>query len=287
MMGEQFIHGLVIGSVIAFVAVGYALVYSVLKFINFAHGEVMALGAYLCYVFSNVIGVRPFALAVALAIGLTGFAGVLIERVAYKPLRSQGRLSMLLSSLGVSIVLQATIALVFGSSPLVYGVHDKIIGLAGHALYVSELMIIVALLLVFGLITLALKTTNVGLAVRAISSNPTRTALLGVPIDQIVSVVFFIASALGAAAGISIAVGSGLQPEMGFEYTVWAFAAAVIAGLGSIRGILIGGLALGIVISFSIAHVSALLANSIALGLMSIVLLIRPQGIFVPHRRTF
>lgn len=285
MISEQLINGLVIGAVVAFVAVGYALIYSVLKFINFAHGEVMTLGAYLCYVLSTQLGVRPFAVAVAVAVLLSGCAGMLIERVAYRPLRSRGRLSMLLSSLGVSIVLQAATALAFGSSPLVYGVEDEVIDLAGHPFYVRELMVICALTLVFALLSIALKRTNVGLAVRAISTNPTRTALLGVPTDLIVSVVFFIASALAAAAGISIGVASGLQPTMGFQYTVWAFAAAVIAGLGSIRGILIGGVALGVLIAFTIAHVSSLLSNGVALVLMSLMLLARPRGLFVTTRR--
>jgi branched-chain amino acid transport system permease protein len=287
MTGELLIHGLVLGSVIAFVAIGYALVFSVLKFINFAHGEIMTLGAYFCYVLSNRLGIRPFALAVLLAVLLGGCAGVLIERVAYRPLRSRGRLSMLLSSLGVSIIIQALLALAFGSSPLVYGVADPVVVLFGHPLYARELLVVAALAATFAFITAALRGTNVGLAVRAISSNPTRTALLGVPADLVVSVVFFVASALAAAAGISIAVESGLQPTMGFEYTVWAFTAAVIAGLGSVRGILLGGLLLGVLIAFTIAYMSSLLANGVALGLMSLVLLVRPQGLFVLRRREF
>lgn len=287
MITEQLVHGLVIGSVIAFIAIGYALVYSILRFINFAHGEVMTLGAYFCYILSNVLKINPFALAILLAVLLTGVVGVLIERVAYKPLRARGRLSMLLSSLGLSIGLQALIALLFGSSPLVYSVNDSVVKVAGHPLYLREVIVILALILLFILINIALRHSNVGLAVRAISANPSRTILLGVPVSRVISAVFFISSALAAFAGISIAVESGLTPSMGFEYTVWAFSAAVIAGLGSIRGIIIAGLLLGVAIAVSLAYTSALLANGIALALMVLVLLIRPQGIFSIRSRAF
>ena len=287
MITEQLVHGLVIGSVIAFIAIGYALVYSILRFINFAHGEVMTLGAYFCYILSNVLKINPFALAILLAVLLTGVVGILIERIAYKPLRARGRLSMLLSSLGLSIGLQALIALLFGSSPLVYSVNDSVVKVAGHPLYLREVMVILALILLFILINIALRHSNVGLAVRAISANPSRTILLGVPVSRVISAVFFISSALAAFAGISIAVESGLTPSMGFEYTVWAFSAAVIAGLGSIRGIIIAGLLLGVAIAVSLAYTSALLANGIALALMVLVLLIRPQGIFSIRSRAF
>jgi branched-chain amino acid transport system permease protein len=287
MIAEHLIHGLVIGSLIAFVAVGYALVYSILKFINFAHGEIMALGGYLCYVCIRVFKIESFALAVLLSVLLTGLVGVLIERVAYRPLRSKGKLPMLLSSLGVSIIIQSGLSLYFGSSPLVYGVEDKLINLAGQPFYVREILVVIFLLLVFVAISIALKRSTIGLAVRSISSNSTRAMLLGIPINSIISIVFFIASALAAVAGISVGIENGLTPSLGFQYSIWAFAVAVIAGFGSIRGILVGGIIFGVIINFAIAYVSSLFANSVALGIMTLILLIRPQGIFIYHRRAF
>jgi len=287
MITEHLVHGLMIGAIIAFVAIGYSLIYSILKFINFAHGEVMMLGAYLCYVFYSVLQIEPFAVCVVLSIFFTGIIGVVIEKVAYKPLRQKGRLSMLLSSFGVSIALQAAISLTFGSSPLVYGVKDPVISLIGFPFYIRELLVILFLFITFVVVSFALRRTKLGLSVRAISTNPTRVALLGIPINTIVSTTFFIASALAAVAGISLAVEYGLTPSMGFQYSIWAFAVAVIAGLGSIRGIFIAGVLLGIIISFAFAYGSSLFANAVALGIMSLILLVRPQGFFVYKHRVF
>lgn len=287
MILEQVTHGLMIGSIIAFIAIGYSLIYSILKFINFAHGEIMMLGAYSCYVFYSVLHIESFAVSVLLSIFFTGIIGVVIEKVAYKPLRQKGRLSMLLSSLGVSIALQSSISLIFGSSPLVYGVSDPVIKLACFPFYVRELLIIILLLLTFIGVSVALKRSRIGLSVRAISTNPTRVMLLGIPIDTIVSITFFIVSALAGIAGVSLAVENGLTPSMGFQYSIWAFAVAVIAGLGSIRGILVVGVLLGIIISLAFAYGSSLFANAIALGMMSLILLLRPQGLFVYEHRSF
>lgn len=284
-MIEQLIHGIVIGSIIAFVALGYALVYSVLRFINFAHSEVMTLGAYICYILNEVLKVGPFALAAILSILFTGCIGVLIEKLVYKPLRSHGRLPMLLSSLGISIIIQAALSLVFGSSSRVYSVKDPIISFMGMPFYIREFLLMFLLLLTFIFISIALRRSRIGLAVRSISTNPIRTALLGIPVDNIVSTVFFIASGLAAVAGISLAVEAGLTPSSGFQYGIWAFAVAVIAGLGSVRGIIIAGVMLGIVVNFAIAYVSSLFANGLAIGLMATILLVRPQGIFVYKQR--
>lgn len=287
MMNEQIIHGIIIGSTIAFIAIGYALVYSVLKFINFAHGEVMMIGAYLCYIFTQVFQIESFLNAMLLTVVFTGIIGVIIEKVAYKPLRLKGRLSMLLSSLGVSIVLQAFVSIIFGSSPLVYNIKETAFPLFGYQFYPRELVLIFLLITSFFAVSIALKRSRVGLAIRAISSNPTRTTMLGIPTDRIISIIFFISSSLAAMAGISLAVESGLTPSMGFQYSIWAFAVAVIAGLGSIRGIFIGGILFGIVVTFSILYGSSLFADAIALSIMTLILLVKPQGLFPQKWREF
>jgi len=284
---EQLFHGLIIGSVISFIALGYALIYSILKFINFAHGEVMMAGAYFCYGFLSIMGVENFHFAVLFSIIATGILGVFIERVCYKPLRSRGRLTMLLSSLGISIILQAIITLIFTSSALVYTIREKSLHIGEYSLYFSEIIIIVILVISFIIISLSLTRSRLGLAVRAISSNPTRLALLGIPVDQIISIFFFLSSALAAIAGIGLAVENGLIPSMGFQYSIWAFAVVVIAGLGSLRGIIIGGVLFGIVINYAIVYSSSLFANGFAITIMALILLLRPQGLFPQRLREF
>lgn len=287
MIMEHLIHGVMIGSLIAFVALGYALIYSILRFVNFAHGEVMTVAAYVCYLCVHVLKVEPFAVAVLLSIIVTGLVGVFIEKLAYKPIRSKGRLALLLSSLGLSIVIQAGLSLCFGSSPLTYGFDEKIISIANQPFYEREILVILGLILLFIGLNVALKRSRIGIAVRSISSNPTRALLSGVPIDRIISIVFFVASALAAAAGISVAIQNGLTPSLGFQFSLWAFAVAVIAGLGSIRGILIAGLLFGLIINFAIVYTSSLFANSAALVIMAVILLVRPKGLFVYDQRSF
>jgi branched-chain amino acid transport system permease protein len=196
-------------------------------------------------------------------------------------------LPMLLGSLGVSISIQALLSLVFGSSPRVYGVKEEIISLIGYPFYVREILVIIFLILIFVAVNVALKRSMVGLAIRSVASNSSRTEFLGIPVNKVVSITFFIASSLAAMAGISVAVESGLTPSLGFQYSIWAFAVAVIAGLGSLRGILVGGLLFGIIINFAIAYVSSLFANGLALSAMTLILLMRPQGVFMYKRRAF
>lgn len=277
---EQLIQGIVIGSIIAFVALGYSLVYSILKFINFAHGELMMIGAYFCYIFSNILHIEPFFLSAVISVALTGFVGVIIEKIAYKPLRNQNRLSMLLSSFGVSIILQAVISLIFSSSVRVFTVTDPIISIGVNNFYVRELIIISFLIITFVSLNIIFKYSIAGLSIRAISSNNTKTMLLGVNTDRIISYSFFAASSLAAIAGISLGIEIGLTPSMGFQYSIWAFIVAIIAGLGSIRGIIISGLVFGVLIYFIILYTSVLFANAVAMGLMSLFLLIKPEGIF-------
>lgn len=286
-MLENIIFGVIIGAKIAFVAIGFSLTFSILKFLNFAHGQMIALGAYLCYVCYELLSIQPFILSVSIAILTTGFIAILIERIIYKPIRDQGRLILLISSLGVSIALQATISLIFGSSPLVLSVSDPIMTIGPITFFYRELIMVVFLISSFFIATFLLKRSRYGIAIRSIAVNHTRAKLLGIPVDRVISIIFFISASLAALAGIVIAVGFGITPLMGFDYMIWAFAVAVISGLGSIRGILITGLVFGVIINLSIVYGSSLFANAISLFCMSLVLVVRPNGLFTIKNRIY
>lgn len=275
---DDLLHGAVIGSMVAFIAFGYALIYSVLRFINFAHGEVIMVGGYLAYAYHRLAGL-PFGLSVLLAVVSCGLLGVLLERLAFKPLRQGDRLSLLLSSLALSLILQAAISLIFGSTPRLIIDDDPIVSVLGRPFYIREIVAVALLPLLASGLSLLLRRTKAGLAIRAIASAPLRARHLMLPIDGTISLAFFLASALAGTAGILLGIETGLTPSMGFRFSLWGFAVAVIAGLGSLRGVLLGGVLYGMLMNYAIAYGSGLFADALSLGAVAVVLLLRGSGL--------
>jgi len=284
---DNLIHGLTIGSIIAFVAFGYALIYSILRFINFAHGEIIMVGAYICYFLYHTLGISSFFLSCFFAMLITGMVGVGLEKIAFKPLRNRSRLSMLLSSLAVSLILQSLASLIFGTSPRILTDFDPTITVLSKTFYVREIVVMIVLPFLAIAFFLSLKYTQIGLAIRAIASNQARAAHIGIPINTIISISFFIASSLACLAGIALGMEGGLTPSMGFKYSIWAFAVSVIAGLGSMKGVLIGGLLYGILLNYAIAYGSGLFADALSLVAVALILLIRGKGFFQIKLREF
>jgi len=277
---EYLIQGVILGAFISFIAIGYSLIYSILRFINFAHGEVMMIGAYLTYALCNYFGFDSFLLCSFAAVLLTGLFGVALERIAFRPLRDKDRLAMLLSSLGVSLALQSGISLVFKSNKLPFRPDISTYTILHFRFYSWELLILLMLAAVFITVTAVLKNSKFGLAVRGIAWNPDQVRHLGISMDLIISIAFFIASCLGATAGIFIGLQqSGLEPFAGFQFTIWAFVVIVTAGLGNIKWIPPIGILLGITIIFCVGQMSSNSGNLVGLGVLAVVLVFWNKGI--------
>jgi len=280
MIIEHIFNGLSLGSTYALIALGYTMVYGTLGFINFAHGDLYMLGAFIgFYILSKSALPIPVVLIVSMI--ATGFIGVLVERIAYRPLRKQTRLIPMISSIGVSVLLQTLISLLNGPQTERYAIKEyPIWNIAGVNVSSLNIMIlIIALLLMLGL-QFIVQRTRIGRAMRCISENIEATSLMGVSTDFIISITFFMGSALGCAAGILTGVVyHAITPYMGNLAGTKAFVAAVVGGIASIPGAMLGGMLLGFTEYFTVVIVSSSWRDAVAFSLLIIFLLLRPNGI--------
>ena len=278
----QLINGISIGSIYALVALGYTMVYGIVKLINFAHGDIIMVGAYVMFFLMRHVGV-PFVPAVFLTMAACAILGVAMDQIAYRPLRKATRLSALITAIGVSLFLQNSFMVVMGSSPRPF----PALSLPGHiqifgGVTVSNLTVvtIVASLITMGLLQLIVKKTRVGKAMRAVSEDSGAAALMGVNVNVTIAVTFAIGSALAA-------VGSALyastfpviDPFMGMMLGLKAFVAAVVGGIGIIPGAMLGGFLLGIAESLTAAYISSQLVDAVVFSMLIVVLLFKPAGI--------
>ncbi|GHD87132.1 branched-chain amino acid ABC transporter permease [Streptomyces naganishii] len=280
--------GLFVGSFYALVALGYSMVYGIIKLLNFAHGDLYMVGAFAGFtVLSAGAGVLGGGLLALLAVMLvamaaTGGLGVLLERVAYRPLRSAPRLSVLITAVGASFALEYGIAVAFGPNPEVYqmGVSDGTLNVLGARLTYAQLaMTAIAVVLMITLDTLV-RRTRTGRAMRAISQDPKACLLMGVNVDRVISRTFFLGSALAGAAGVMAGVYYGkIDFLMGFVIGLKAFTAAVIGGIGNLRGAVLGAVVLGLLESFSVAYIGSEWRDVFAFGFLILFLTVRPTGL--------
>lgn len=283
MLLQQLINGLMLGSIYALVALGYTMVYGVLKFINFAHGEIFMWGAFFGLILARVTGINFFAVLLLTMI-LSAIFGVTVERIAYKPLRKAPRLVVTTSALGMSIVLSNLARLVIGSET--YAV-PKIMKIKTMTIYggaiINSLQIyvlITAICLMFALNWFVNKS-KYGKAIRAVSEDKVTAGLMGINIDQVVSITFAVGSALGGAAGFLVGMYyDAIYATMGYSAGLKAFTAAILGGIGSIPGAMIGGIVLGLVENFGVAFVSSSYREAITFTVLILVLLIKPSGLF-------
>jgi len=280
---QQLINGLQLGFVYALIALGYTMVYGIVRLINFAHGDVFMVGAYLGF-FALASGRLSFPIAIVVAMLGCGVLGVLIERVAYKPLRNAPRISALITAMGVSLFLEyfTSLKFVFGPDfrafPRPFEVRSFDLG----GVTISNIQIIVfgvAIVLMVAL-TLFVAKTKTGLAMRAVSFDKDTARLMGIDVDGIISVTFGIGAALAGAGGVLYGIAyPQLNPFMGIMPGLKAFVAAVLGGIGIIPGAMLGAVIMGVVEKLTEVYISSTLRDAVAFGILIIVLLVRPTGL--------
>lgn len=280
---SYLINGLSLGSVYAIIALGYTMVYGIAKMLNFAHGDIMMVGAYVAFFALSSFGI-PVIPSVLLSMLVTTLLGVVIERLAYKPLRNATSLSVLITAIGVSYFLQNGAQLLWSSSTKVFPaiISNGAVKLFGGELQISYLTLvtIVVCIAVMVCLTLFINKTKTGMAMRACSEDKGAATLMGINVNLIISITFAIGSGIAAIAAVLLcATYPTLSPTLGSMPGIKAFTAAVFGGIGSIPGAFLGGLMLGVIEILAKAYVSTQLSDAIVFAVLIIVLLIKPTGL--------
>jgi branched-chain amino acid transport system permease protein len=282
---EQIVNGLVLGGIYALIAVGYTMVYGVIQLINFAHGEIFMFGAYFTFLCLAVLKF-PLWLAVLASILLCALMGVVIDLIAYRPLRNAPRLSALITAIGISLILQNLARMIWGAEPRRDLANAKsaflsqtvIIPGGAQLSYLDLSIIILAILLMVGLNRL-ISLTRIGKAMRACAQDKMAASLMGIDTNRVIGATFAIGSALGAVAGIMVGMRETIEPTMGYYKGVAAFAAAVLGGIGNITGAMLGGVVLGIAEVLGAGYISSGYRVAISYILMILVIVFRPAGL--------
>ena len=280
---QYLINGISIGSVYAIIALGYTMVYGIAKMLNFAHGDIIMVGAYICYCVTNYLGMPPI-LGILASMAVCTLLGIVIEGLAYKPLRGTPSLAVLITAIGVSYFLQNAAQLIWGSNPKSFTSVVSTIKpflLFGSLTITGEVLVTVVVSVVIMLaLTWFTSSTRIGKSMRAVSEDRDAAQLMGINVNKTISITFAIGSALAAVAGVlmcsSIPV---LQPTTGSMPGIRAFTAAVLGGIGSIPGAMLGGVLLGIIETFAKAFLSTQFSDAIVFGVLIIILLVKPAGL--------
>ncbi len=280
---SYLISGISLGSVYAIIALGYTMVYGIAKMLNFAHGDVIMIGAYICFFATSRWGLPPLV-GVVLAMIVCTTLGVVIERTAYKPLRSAPSLAVLITAIGMSYFLQNSAQLLWSSNPKVF---TPVVSEASLKLFQGELSIsfiaivtVAACVVIMAALTWFTKNTKMGKAMRACSEDKGAAQLMGINVNLTISVTFAIGSALAAIAGVLLCSAyPTLMPTTGSMPGIKAFTAAVFGGIGSIPGAMLGGILLGIIEIFGKGYVSTQLSDAIVFAVLIIILLVKPAGL--------
>lgn len=280
---SYLINGISLGSVYALIALGYTMVYGIAKMLNFAHGDVIMIGAYTVFVIVSSMGMSPI-IGILLSVLVCTVLGVTIERVAYKPLRMAPPLAVLITAIGISYLLQNVALLIFGANTKSFTSIVKVpaIKLAGGQLTISgeTITTIVTCVIIMVVLTTFINKTKSGQAMLAVSEDKGAAQLMGINVNGTIALTFAIGSALAAIAGMLLCSAyPSLTPYTGSMPGIKAFVAAVFGGIGSIPGAFIGGLLLGVIENLSKAYISSEMADAIVFGVLIIVLLVRPTGI--------
>ena len=278
---SNFISGLSLGSIYALIALGYTMVYGIAKMLNFAHGDVIMVGAFAVIVTVNSLGL-PAVVSVLASVLICVLMGVTIEKIAYKPLRSSPPLSVLITAIGVSYFLQSLALLIFGSTqksfPKVFNMEPVNIGgltVKGESI---ETLIVTTVIMIA--LTLFINKTKMGKAMRAVSEDRAAAELMGISVNKTITVTFAIGSALAAVAGLFYGATYGfIGPYTGSMPGIKAFVAAVFGGIGSIPGAMLGGILLGIIENLAKAYISTELSDAIVFGVLVLVLCLKPTGL--------
>lgn len=283
MIVEQIVNGIALGMVYALIAVGYSLVFGILRLVNFSHGSVYAFGAHIALFFVSMkFGILP---ALILSIVITGILGICIDKFALEPLRakkSEG-ISALITTIGISYIIQNLLMIGFGSQtkhfPKIFDYGN--VNVFGYSISTTQIFIFVISLLLLMLLTFIIKKTKIGLAMRAVEQNSKAAYLMGINVNKVIKFTFFLGGASAAIAGTLI---SGyyqvVYANMGFLAGLKAFSAAVLGGIGILHGAIFGGLVVGISESLAATYLGGTYRDAVAFIILIIVLLVKPQGLF-------
>ena len=278
---QQLLNGLALGSVYALIALGYTMVYGIIKLINFAHGEMYMLGAYFGF---YAITMFRFSLVPAMLLSMTAAAvvGVLLERIAYRPLRNSPRISVLITAIGASLLFQSTAQLVFGAAfkPFPQAMPFRRIQLGPVFITNRQLLIFGVAVVLMVALHLLVTYTKFGKAMRAVARDKEAALLMGINVDRIISITFALGSALAATAGILVGMYyNRIDPYMGTMPGLKAFVAAVLGGIGIVPGAVVGGLLMGVAENLVVTLGSSTLRDAVAFAVLIVVLLVRPNGL--------
>jgi branched-chain amino acid transport system permease protein len=292
---QTFVNGLVAGCIYVLIALGYTMVYGILKLLNFAHGDVYMVGAYIGYLILQLFGgahgltipvvVLLVLMFAAASIGC-GCLGVAMERFAYRPLRNAPRIAPLITALGISFVLENTILLLFGGFPRSYSTNAYIpfstgLDFGGVRIDLVQILTIVgSIAMMFGLRELVNRTT-LGKSMRAVASDREAAEMLGINVNRTIMLTFLIGSAMAGIAGVMSGLAfNQITNTIGFLAGLKAFTAAVVGGIGSIPGAMIGGIFIGLCEAYSASYISSKYSDLIVFGILIVTMLLRPQGLF-------
>ncbi|HHV63478.1 MAG TPA: branched-chain amino acid ABC transporter permease [Peptococcaceae bacterium] len=278
---QQLINGISLGSIYALIALGYTMVYGIIQLINFAHGDVMMVGAYLGWFCTTRLNL-PFLPALIISMALTAILGMIIERIAYKPLRNATRLAALITAIGMSFFLEYGGILVVGPQKRTFpDVFPQTVYEFGNVTFkYGDIVIILITIMLMLLLQFVIKYTRVGKAMRAVSFDKEAANLMGINVDNTISATFAIGSALAAAAGVLLGVYfNQIDPLMGIMPGLKAFVAAVLGGIGLIPGAMLGGYAMGLIEAFVSGLGFSTWRDAVAFLILIIVLIVKPSGL--------
>ena len=279
---QQMINGLSLGSIYALIALGYTMVYGIIKLINFAHGDIYMLGAFTAFYATTFFHLN-FFVALIIAMLLCGVLGVVIERIAYKPLRHATRITALITAMGVSYVLEYTMQYFAGSDVKTFPTNlleNTAFSLGGVRITMMQIYIFVITIILMVLLTYIVNKTKMGRAMRAVSVDEDAAKLMGINVDTTISFTFFLGSCLAGVAGVLVGVYyNSINPLMGMTPGLKAFIAAVFGGIGNIPGAMIGGLFIGIAETLVTAYGSSLYKDAIVYVILILVLILKPDGL--------
>ena len=276
---QQMFNGLAIGSVYTLIALGLTVVFGILGIAHFAHGSVAMSGGYLTYLFGEQFGLGYFA-AMGLAMVAGAVLGLVIERLAYRPVRSAPHINAFIIALGLTMMIEGLNLLAFGADQVVIQTpYRGVFSVGGVVVAELRLLVILTACVLIGAVALLISRTKTGKSIRAVAQNPPAAVLMGVNVNRVSAIVFSVSSALGAAAGALVGALLAIAPGVGEGLAVKGFAVLILGGLGSIPGAIVGGIVLGVSESLAAGFISSAYKDVIAFMVMILVLLFRPEGL--------
>ena len=284
---QQLINGVSLGSIYALIALGYTMIYGRIKLINFAHGDIYMVGAYIAFFAITALNLSIIP-ALLISMAVTGMLGMLVEKLAYKPLRHAPRISILITAIGLSFFLEYTMMYFVSPTPRTFPqvIPNISFDVAGFIINGQQMMIFGLTIILMAILTYIVQKTKIGKAMRAASFDTETAQLMGIDSDRIISLTFCIGSSLAAAAGVLVGIYyNTIDPLMGIMPGLKAFVAAVLGGIGILPGAVVGGIILGVIEALVSGFLSSTFRDAAAFAILILVLLIKPSGLFGKNTR--